>query len=1121
MNYAFRHPKGKVLPGRSRPVVRPWRWASRAARSVGRFFRRTWCRSVARGQVAPARWWWPKLSWAGFIQHLSWLAAGLTGLWVGSAVYELVSRAESPIEKWCKSGGGNGCVVTYGFLSPFLSLGLATLAFMFVQYFSVRRILRKRATKDARHLVPTAGPIAKEVVGRREMCLIISRALRDRRTRRPYVLVGGVGAGKTSVLVQLTHMLAKKGAFPVPIRMRDVDVAGDRLDFREMAMKRFCEIVDRGAISGRQSERVWRQLCMEDKAVVIADGLEETFTEDGDEKEQKERDILIRQAIRQAERQKLPLVIASRPHPPLEQTRAAIIDLEPLSEEAALEYLEESREDRDSGRMDWIVKTAAVSESPLYLQIASELQEHRLLDRLDGPDREGALDTRKADRPTLQLRLLDTWRQGLITGRILGELPLPSARRKATVEVMSALAGIGLLQDRLEVCFDALIGAARPFPGIWRRLRERLPECPDHTDSHRCRSLLALCATEGEQLGLVEARGDSVRFPHSILQAYLGSGYVGVSRHKPLAEALKEPGPGRELLMALVLHSRRALADGHEAVTRLLLKAAGPRTDAKTLGMYAAALDIDRAIGAPRHQDIAQALCHRWPDIKSGDRRTLLGAKLILVQQFGEALRAIGAAAPGDPAHGRTPAYASFFDIAEHEPSHSVRLALAREFGAGGDKAFDALRAMFPLPRTGAAEERDPWVQYEQERLRQLHTEHRAREKLLRRPRSNETHEQYLQQKAESDACRLRIWRRFVMRAWLVPMMVGSVTHKHRSQAMERLRLWLVHLEPEHSRSREADLPLSLEMALAQGFKCAANRRARHPCTNKESRDYLVGQAESMLAHARYWYSQLTLIHALCLWELPDDPAHRAKRTDPAQAVARWLALAGSKQDQRSLHPDDRTPKGIRLHPFVAEGAALAVLALESGHPERFLWIDETEAMVNVGSSPEDPGAYRKQNLWIPPSSGWTTLHPRAQQLLGDVLLLLHLVQRDGKPDELEERLTRANRAVLPPCLHENRTPLHPRRSVGMAKDAPPGSMCLRHCPFELCPYPALGSQPHAELREAFCRQQQALLRAYPRRGFKLLSWLSRKRAPWQGMTRSELDQFWEEMAKRSRTPSG
>ncbi|MEU3353743.1 ATP-binding protein [Streptomyces sp. NPDC037389] len=1100
---------------------------------------------AARSLVAPARRWWAKPSTAMLLQRLSYIATLVLLGWVAEGLYGMFTHSKSPVQGFCDQGGSNGCTVVYGFLAPFLSLGLATGIFLLGQYWSVRRPLNRAAKKEPRRLVPTAGPTMADVVGRKEVCLIIARALHDRRTRRPYLLVGGVGAGKTSVLVQLTQLLARKGVTPVPVRLRDAELDGARLDFREMGMKRFAELVDRGVLSSHQSERVWRQLCIDDKVVILADGLEETFAEG---EEQKERDIRIRHAIERARRQRLPLVIASRPHSPLENTQAAIIDLEPLSEEAALEYLEKDSDDPDDHRLDWIVETACVAESPLYLQIARQLRDSHLLDHLGGAKRSEKLDTRDSDRAGLRLQLLETWRSALRSGHVRGNVALSSEDRETTIEVISALAGIGLLQDRLEVRFDELIGtdhgdAESRFPGVWERLSERLRgRCPVKTDLHRCRVLLALCATQAEQLGLVEAHGNRVRFPHSIIQAYLGSGYFDVFRCELFAKALEEPGPGRELLIGLVLRSRADRSDPRwgavdwRGVVRRLLRAAEERTDPKALEMYAAALEIDQIGRGADLQAIARSVLRRWKWIRAGDPRTIAGAKLTLVHRFGEALRAVADSGPGDDIADRVrKGYGSLFSMATVEPSYPVRLAIAQEVGAGGDPAFDALRIMFPLPpKEEMSRDDDPWVQYERATRDESYTEHRTREFYLRQMTGNDqVREQYAKCEKNSAERRAEIWRKFVMRAWLVPLMAESVGEAHRSQAKERVRLWLGHLEPEHTHSHHADLPLSLEIALAQGFKSAANRRRLHPHVNKEAREFLIAQAEDMLAHARSWIAQLILIQALCLWELPDSTTRSGPRTpgrihsrtkaDPVQAVRRWLEMAGTKRDTHGRdQDDDRPPGGDRLHPFVAEAANLAVLALQSGHPERFVWIDEMGTVGNIGSSPAEPGAYRKHNLWIPPSVGWSTLHPRAQQLLADVILLLNLTERDGENvDELEVRLKRANRPVLPPCLTKDRRPLDPRRTVGMAENAPPGSACLRDCPFELCPYPAMGSLPRAEVRETFCRQQQALLRPYRRLSYaNPLSWVRRKRAPWQGMTCKELRGFWEDMTVRSRTPS-
>ena len=163
-------------------------------------------------------------------------------------------------------------------------------------------------------------------------------------------------------------------------------------------------------------------------------------------------------------------------------------------------------------------------------------------------------------------------------------------------------------------------------------------------------------------------------------------------------------------------------------------------------------------------------------------------------------------------------------------------------------------------------------------------------------------------------------------------------------------------------------------------------------------------------------------------------------------------------------------------HPFVAEAGKLAVEALKTGHPERFLWIDESGIVASVGSRAAQPAKDRKHHLWIPPSADWAALDPRAQQLVADVLLLLNLVERGKGPDEIERRLTRVGGSDLPPCFTGNREPLDPKTTMGGVGRAP-GSMCMDGCPCRLCPYPPYGVQPyHSELSDAFCRRQHSLV---------------------------------------------
>jgi hypothetical protein len=193
-------------------------------------------------------------------------------------------------------------------------------------------------------------------------------------------------------------------------------------------------------------------------------------------------------------------------------------------------------------------------------------------------------------------------------------------------------------------------------------------------------------------------------------------------------------------------------------------------------------------------------------------------------------------------------------------------------------------------------------------------------------------------------------------------------------------------------------------------------------------------------------------------------------------------------------------------HPFVLEARDLAVRAIETGDPGRFIWIDESGVATTVGSASK-PRDGRRGPLWIPASAGWTALDGRAQQLVADVLLLLNLAERGAKPADRERRLQRARRNDLPPCLSEDRRHLDPGRTVGMVKRSPPGSNCRDGCAFDLCPYPPKGEQPYrVELSEAFCRRQQQLL---DRR--------SARTAPWQAALAKELKAFWIEMEQRAR----
>lgn len=1065
-----------------RPTAGPWRLRlRRLLSSVTRPFRsavgsrRTHRRQPTINQGA---------SWPGsrpsvhIARYLSYAGAALLILWVGSAISVLFSGNRSfmfNLDDRCVEASFS-CATLAGFLTPLLSIALASAVFLLARLRRVRRPYARRALERPSEIVKTAGTIIGDVVGRDELCQVLIEDLRHHETRRPHVIVGGVGTGKTALLVQLTKQLANAGAVPVPVGLR---TAQDELDFRALARDRFMSEAGGRLVADSDAEKAWRHLLRNDQIVVLADGLEEALIGG------KDRDAVIRLAIHRANNDKLPLIVASRPHDPLREMEAAIIDLEPLSEEAALEYIQPTDRGMSERRLDWIVETADVVETPLYLQITRQLHQAALTEYVSTSRDRGQLDTRSVDRAELRLRLLDTWTGALVSGHLPSELPLSRTDRQATIEHVSALACVGLRDDQLVVPFDELDNAEGL---IVAALKQELKSLHSSLD-------IRLAASRGAALGLLETRGDSVRFPHSIMQAYYGSRLMqaALQDHQYRTTALKSSG--RELLLALVMHSRAELreARAHGAtgiritvkdtdgsgkpLQHVLAQTALERFDVKALDLFATAFEIDSVDQAPTHQELAQQLRSHWPKIEGRDERTMEESKLNLVRRFGEAARTIVERSRRNEAEFvAEPAYPELYRISAREPLYPVRLAIAQEIGSGGDEALAALR-------TSLGPE-DPLVD-----LELASSDPGGQPTTGAGPADRGTSaDDALREPPEQEQ---REWREKVTRAWLAPLLLGSAsTTAARGSAEKNLERWCRSVSSTDHSPEGPDLRLSLEVALAQGFKHAANRRDQHPHAHPDTRVYLVDRARDLLRRSSFWFTRLTLVHALCLWALSDrrHTQDRGREADHKALVDRWAT---------------RPTEGPE-HPFVAEARKLAGWALETGQPERFIWIDESGILGRVGSRPANLASPRKHSLWIPPSAGWTALHPRAQQLVADVLLLLNLAERGARPSDRTARLRNTDRNDLPPCLAGDRTPLDPMRTVGTAGPSLPGSHCKHGCLFELCPYPPKGEKSYrAELTEAFCRRQHDLLG----RGA-----VRRKTAPWQGALPGELRRFWTEM---------
>jgi predicted ATPase len=1102
--------------------------------------------------------------------------------------------------------------------------------------FFIRMVYKAAAMIEASRLVQAEGDLMDEPVGHGQFCDMLMNNLQDRKVRRSHVIVGGVGAGKTALLVQLTRRLAAIGAIPIPIRLDDIQHK-EELDFSDLARKRFSEIVAPVVGSEAELDRTWRWLRDHtDRVVVLADGLEQAFS---DKSMAGHRDHLIRAAIRKANSQGLPLVIASRPHVSLRAMQATVTWLDPLSDEAALRYISRGGSWRsDPALLDRVVEIAKVVESPLYLQIAKDLHRKDLLEPLWAGINAGNLAVQ--DRWTFRQDLLHTWLNTLIDGKSRPELAIDTDTRQAVVEYVSALACIGLASDSSRVALRDLDQALK---GLHDGKRDDVNQKDDSKWNDRVASYLDqkmsalqapvdgtnkqaplspsignahvdfvtsskkdkklspgpymdvwLAATWATQMGLVQESGatdsdggSTIHFQHSIIQAYLGSRFLAailgaeepqttghnhsysprtsLSRTpstsapgKPSREELTTSTPTsiqtklllsalhhlkRELLIALVLHSRSldgrcTCAEGDETkdrpcptdlMRRVVKKAASDSLDAGekaegglslwALECFGAAMEIASGDSNPRLKELVPQQ-DQWRRIGEGnDPAWLRQPKIAMIRQCGEAARrAIRIDGDGS-------IYRAMFDIGCIESDSQVRSEIATQVGTGGMDAFSALHDVISSreriiksdrppdrskvkPNTQVpGDRRSPTPRFQDERQRNawLQEDQRQRQREQRKRADEEA-------QGERDR-----WYHSSMWAWLLPMLVDSAAMTgHSGSPWYELESLIsdvtkgTELRWAVGPSGEAPVPTGerygLGLALAQGFKYAANRRLS-PQSNQAGREFLIKQAEELLKQSTFWYTRLTLLQALTLWALPDDVTGphriRGKGADPEDQVKGWLARPADQKE----------------HPLVKAGGKLAVRALQTRRPERFLWIDDADMASRIGTEVSAPGAPGFHNLWIPPSTGWSSLDPAAQQLLADVLLLVVLGERGYRPKDLFRVLERVSESPkLPSCLNKDRSRLDPVRAVDAL--AQPGDNCADDCGMKMCPYPGKAEKGlKLEFNEIFCSHQRDMLRAWQPRSWRYLRF--RRESVWQrkvpvaGMRR-----FWDEMGERARDVS-
>jgi NACHT domain len=1124
----------------------------------------------------------------------------------------------------CTGNASTACGAVNGILMPVLLLASSTLLFLAWRLWRVRRFYTRAAKNEPTRLVQTAGSLMDEVVGRDQLSDALMNNLRDRKARRPHVIVGGVGVGKTAVLVHLTSRLAAKGAVPVPIRLRDVQTE-EQLDFGELARKRFAEIVQPVVQSSAELDRIWRWLRQKsDRIVVLADGLEEALA---DPELAGERDNIIRKAFRTADEEELPIVVASRPHDPLRAMQAAITELEPLSDEAALDYISRGGSWRsDPMLLDRVVEAAKMVEAPLYLQVARDLHRKDLLEPLwtEAVSDEPALQDRWAFREDL----LSAWLDALVEGKVHPELPIDQPTRETVVAFISALACIGLARDSSTVSIgdlDPSFGTysdgrfgKQPDSRKWEwkakwddrvarylgqqmlNLQKSLSGSSDPSSSASDAQPTGIsragqgdfwmdvrvATTWGMRMGLIQEAGSTpgepcgtqdpgtgqgpggrVHFQHSIIQAYLGSrflpGVLEPETTEPASAAWIEQtnqlvhngllNSGRELRIALTLHSRSfygrcTCSDSspgkgnpcpvafvrEQLITASLdlLKEAEARTKRlfrldpempsgqpgpeprgslrrSALEFLGTAAEVDSVDAHPHLEEIIEAIRVGWPKFGLGeDLVRLRETKLAVVEQCAAAARR------GATDKNMQPAYGGLFKIACMEPDHRVRMAIARQIGIGAEQAYRPLSDDLRRPENivqgnsggqqimSSAKESQAGASWG---LRERHSWQRIQQK-----EQAQSERGYVGSEVDEENGN---WFKAVMQAWLLPMLVESADMTgHKGSPWNDLEELINDVTGVNKPSRGAkdgdETPLydgtnyTRGLVLAQGFKYAANRRLT-PWSNQEAREFLIKKAEELLKRSAFWYTRLTLVQALTLWALPDDVSApqriRGHGADPNGKVHEWLRMGPGHEE----------------HPLVTEAAKLGVRALQTRRPERFLWIDDASVVSQIGTEAGAPGEPRLHNLWIPPSTGWSSLDFKAQQLLADVLLLLVLGERDSRPKDLFRLLERVIRTQpkLPSCLSRDRTRLDPVRAV--ESGVQPGDYCRDDCEVRMCPYPVKAKNLRVEFNELFCLHQRAMLKTWQPQSWLYLHF--RREAPWQRQVPvTGMRRFWDEMGERA-----
>jgi NACHT domain len=311
-------------------------------------------------------------------------------------------------------------------------------------------------------LVPNDDPLENRLIPRPELFEEVMPGILRRRNRDVQVIIGEPGSGKTMALVYLAREVARIGLVPVlvPLRTESAD------NIEQAASEALARQLRDQFYPQDEIETLWFWLRERNRLIVLTDDIDQLKPE-LQEDETERRDVtprepgfVLRRTLDRLANHDLPIIVTARPAGIPAGVAASSIDLEELDENRVIETVGHiAREDpgaqRDAEVTDqalavW-VRQGHLTETPFYLELLASLSAAGRCPELT-PDSGTPGQVRRAGAGHWQwnplwvrFRLLESYYDALVAGRVRGWLGIQVRERRSTLEALEG-AALGMLR---------------------------------------------------------------------------------------------------------------------------------------------------------------------------------------------------------------------------------------------------------------------------------------------------------------------------------------------------------------------------------------------------------------------------------------------------------------------------------------------------------------------------------------------------------------------------------------------------------------------------------------------------------------------------------------------------